>query len=172
MSFGSGFEMIWNNENHYAQDTVGLTIIFSVLDSIPTGCVVTAQSQKLWSIYSQLAPNFLRHANVQNKPSLPWVLTLTQQSSSNTHMLRNLSNPSSKTQENAYRRLLTMTWHYKTLLSKSAITLTNNNNNNLFDTLSKALHYCTRTVSGTVFPVIRYLLRIKYGAFCERCSEF
>ena len=31
----------------YLQVTVGLTIIFSVLDSIPTGCVITAQSQKL-----------------------------------------------------------------------------------------------------------------------------
>jgi len=44
-------------------------------------------------------------------------------------MLRNLSKLSSKTQENASRRLLTLTWYYKTMLSKSTINLTSNSNN-------------------------------------------
>jgi len=51
---------LWYTTNHtpplffdYAQDTVGLTIIFSVLDSIPTGCVITTQSQKLWTTCSE-----------------------------------------------------------------------------------------------------------------------
>ena len=42
----------------------------------------------------------------------------------------------------------------------------------LFDTRSAALHYCTQAISGTVCLVFRYLLRIKYSAFCTRCSEF
>ena len=39
-------------------------------------------------------------------------------------------------------------------------------------TRSEALQYCTQTVSGTVCLVFRYLFRIKYSAFCARCSEF
>ena len=40
----------------------------------------------------------------------------------------------------------------------------------LFDMRSAALHYCTQAISGTVCLVYRYLLRIKYSAFCTRCS--
>jgi len=49
---------------------------------------------------------------------------------------------------------------------------TTNHHNKLFDTRSAALHYCTQAVSGTVCLICRYLLRIKYSAFCTRCSEF
>jgi len=55
--------------------------------------------------------------------------TLKQHKSSKSHMPRKVSKLSSKKRENTFRQVLEVTWHYKTLLSESAINPPPNNYN-------------------------------------------
>jgi len=45
-------------------------------------------------------------------------------------------------------------------------------NHHIKQTIRYVLRYCVLTVSGTACLVSHCLLRIKYSAFCKRCSEF
>ena len=67
---------------------------------------------------------------------MTWESTLKQRNSSKTHMSWKVSSLSSKKRENTFRQVLEVTWHYKTMMSESAINLSSPNNNKKINCLA------------------------------------